>query len=50
LADLFSLFPFFFQFLDCEGSFICERVVEIAKAACRHIQQTAENESEAGTW
>jgi len=33
-------------YIDCEGSFICERVVEIAQAASHHIKSVAENNSE----
>ncbi|XP_066923185.1 DNA repair protein RAD51 homolog 3-like [Clytia hemisphaerica] len=33
-------------YIDCEGSFICERVVEIAKAASNHIRSVAESNSE----
>lgn len=33
-------------YIDCEGSFVCERVVEIADAACKHINNVAETDKE----
>lgn len=35
-------------FLDCEGSFIIERVLQIAKAAHEHIQNVAQCDSQPG--
>lgn len=35
-------------YIDCEGSFICERLLEIAKAALHHIRTIAEADSQDG--